>query len=129
MRSCILIFGSHTKNGCFLRTWKESSKQALHIQSTLINLKPLPLKKMMETSYLVVVTINIKQLKALHLLCVVVPFKIIDTFNGHYSREMFELFNVNDQKGLTVFEIENGVVDMTLTGDMCSTVQENEIVE
>merc|ERR1712013_784986 len=31
--------------------------------------------------------------------------------------EMFELFNVNDQKGLTVFEIENGVVDMTQTGD------------
>ena len=31
---------------------------------------------------------------------------------------MFELFNVNDQKGLTVFEIENGVVDMTQTGDM-----------
>eukprot|EP00090_Calanus_glacialis_P011767 TRINITY_DN20162_c0_g1_i2.p1 TRINITY_DN20162_c0_g1~~TRINITY_DN20162_c0_g1_i2.p1 ORF type:complete len:189 (-),score=61.92 TRINITY_DN20162_c0_g1_i2:146-712(-) len=33
-------------------------------------------------------------------------------------KEMFELFNVNDQKGLTVFEIENGVVDMTQTGDM-----------
>ena len=31
---------------------------------------------------------------------------------------MFELFNVNDQKGLTVFEIENGVVDMTQTGDI-----------
>ena len=30
---------------------------------------------------------------------------------------MFELFNVNDQKGLTVFEIEKGVVDMTQTGD------------
>ena len=33
-------------------------------------------------------------------------------------REMFDLFNVNDQKGLTIFEIENGVVDMTQTGDM-----------
>ena len=31
---------------------------------------------------------------------------------------MFDLFNVNDQKGLTIFEIENGVVDMTQTGDM-----------
>jgi hypothetical protein len=38
--------------------------------------------------------------------------------NVHYPREMFELFNVNDRKGLTVFEIENGVVDMTQTGDM-----------
>ena len=37
---------------------------------------------------------------------------------AHYFREMFQLFNVNDQKGLTVFEIENGVVDMTQTGDM-----------
>ena len=34
-----------------------------------------------------------------------------------YYSEMFELFNVNDQKGLTVSEIENGVVDMTQTGD------------
>ena len=34
-----------------------------------------------------------------------------------FSSEMFELFNVNDQKGLTVFEIENGVVDMTQTGE------------
>merc|ERR1711915_142387 len=33
-------------------------------------------------------------------------------------KEMFDLFNVNDQKGLTIFEIENGVVDMTQTGDM-----------
>ena len=45
-----------------------------------------------------------------------VPFKIIEGLN--FFREMFELFNVNDQKGLTVFEIENGVVDMTQTGDM-----------
>ena len=44
--------------------------------------------------------------------------KVIDRLIVHYFREMFELFNVNDQKGLTVFEIENGVVDMTQTGDM-----------
>lgn len=31
---------------------------------------------------------------------------------------MFDLFNVNDQEGLTVFEIENGIVDMTQTGDL-----------
>ena len=31
---------------------------------------------------------------------------------------MFDLFNVNDEKGLTVFEIENGIVDMTQTGDV-----------
>ena len=31
---------------------------------------------------------------------------------------MFELFNVNDQQGLTVFEIENAIVDMTQTGDL-----------
>merc|ERR1711915_499744 len=33
-------------------------------------------------------------------------------------KEMFDLFNVNDEKGLTVFEIENGIVDMTQTGDV-----------
>ena len=44
--------------------------------------------------------------------------QIINRLIFPYFREMFELFNVNDQKGLTVFEIENGVVDMTQTGDM-----------
>ena len=44
--------------------------------------------------------------------------KTVDKLIAPYFREMFELFNVNDQKGLTVFEIENGVVDMTQTGDM-----------
>merc|ERR1712170_97595 len=33
-------------------------------------------------------------------------------------REMFDLFNVNDQEGLTVYEIENGIVDMTQTGEI-----------
>ena len=33
-------------------------------------------------------------------------------------REMFDLFNVNDQKGLTIYEIENGINDMTQTGDL-----------
>ena len=32
-------------------------------------------------------------------------------------REMWDLFNVNDAKGLNVFEVENGIVDMTQTGD------------
>ena len=31
---------------------------------------------------------------------------------------MFDLFNVNDQKGLTIYEIENGINDMTQTGDL-----------
>ena len=30
---------------------------------------------------------------------------------------MWDLFNVNDAKGLNVFEVENGIVDMTQTGD------------
>ena len=33
------------------------------------------------------------------------------------NREMWDLFNVNDAKGLNVFEVENGIVDMTQTGD------------
>merc|ERR1712038_1901328 len=32
-------------------------------------------------------------------------------------QEMWDLFNVNDAKGLNVFEVENGIVDMTQTGD------------
>lgn len=36
----------------------------------------------------------------------------------HLFREMFDLFNVNDQKGLTIYEIENGINDMTQTGDL-----------
>ena len=32
-------------------------------------------------------------------------------------REMWDLFNVNEGKGLNLFEIENGIVDMTQTGD------------
>ena len=31
---------------------------------------------------------------------------------------MFDLFNVNDQKGLTIYEIENGINDMTQTGEL-----------
>ena len=31
---------------------------------------------------------------------------------------MFDLFNVNDQKGLTIYEMENGINDMTQTGDL-----------
>ena len=31
---------------------------------------------------------------------------------------MFDLFNVNDEEGLTVYQIENGIVDMTQTGDI-----------
>ena len=38
--------------------------------------------------------------------------------NKLFSREMFDLFNVNDQKGLTIYEIENGINDMTQTGDL-----------
>ena len=33
------------------------------------------------------------------------------------NREMWDLFNVNDAKGLNMFEVENGIVDMTQTGD------------
>ena len=31
---------------------------------------------------------------------------------------MFDLLNVNEAKGLTIYEIENGIVDMTQTGDL-----------
>jgi len=34
------------------------------------------------------------------------------------AREMWDLFNVNDSPGLTVFEVEKGIVDMTQTGDI-----------
>ena len=37
--------------------------------------------------------------------------------NSIQFREMWDLFNVNDAKGLNVFEVENGIVDMTQTGD------------
>lgn len=33
-------------------------------------------------------------------------------------KEMFDLLNVNEAKGLTIYEIENGIVDMTQTGDL-----------
>ena len=35
-----------------------------------------------------------------------------------FLREMFDLLNVNEAKGLTIYEIENGIVDMTQTGDL-----------
>ena len=31
---------------------------------------------------------------------------------------MYDLFNINDDEGLTVYQIENGIVDMTQTGDI-----------
>ena len=45
-------------------------------------------------------------------LCIIVLLAI---FN---FREMFDLLNVNEAKGLTIYEIENGIVDMTQTGDL-----------
>ena len=38
--------------------------------------------------------------------------------NFLFLREMFDLLNVNEAKGLTIYEIENGIVDMTQTGDL-----------
>ena len=34
------------------------------------------------------------------------------------SSEMWFLFNVNENPGLTVFELEKGIVEMTQTGDL-----------